>query len=167
MNEKIKLIRVDNRLVHGQVGMTWTSFININRIVVVNDETMQNGMAKKLMSSIAKAANVHIDFTSLKGFPELLGEYSEHEKIFVIVKTIHDVRVLLEELDGKVKVNIGNIHYERGRIQFNKKMYLTLEDIEDLIVLLKQGNDIFYQDVPGTSIEKIEMYKLLRMKREM
>ena len=39
MRAKIELIRVDNRLVHGQVGVTWVNALNIDTIVVVDDET--------------------------------------------------------------------------------------------------------------------------------
>ena len=33
----ILLTRIDNRLVHGQVGVTWTSTIGANLLVVVDD----------------------------------------------------------------------------------------------------------------------------------
>ena len=39
---QIQLIRVDNRLVHGQVGMTWSSALNIDTIVVVDEEVVYN-----------------------------------------------------------------------------------------------------------------------------
>lgn len=42
MRAKIELIRVDNRLVHGQVGVTWVNALNIDTIVVVDDETAIN-----------------------------------------------------------------------------------------------------------------------------
>lgn len=34
---QILLARIDNRLVHGQVGVTWTSAIGANLLVVVDD----------------------------------------------------------------------------------------------------------------------------------
>lgn len=39
---------------------------------------------------------------------------------------------------------------------FNKKVYLTKEDVEDLNYLNQKGYSVFYQDVPGSPIEKIE-----------
>ena len=39
---QIQLIRVDNRLVHGQVGMTWSSALDIDAIVVVDEEVVYN-----------------------------------------------------------------------------------------------------------------------------
>jgi len=45
MRAKIELTRIDNRLVHGQVGMTWGSTLNIDTIVVVDDLTAASGFA--------------------------------------------------------------------------------------------------------------------------
>lgn len=56
MKAKIELTRIDNRLVHGQVGMTWGSTLNIDTIVVVDDLTAASGFAQKLMQSVATAA---------------------------------------------------------------------------------------------------------------
>ena len=53
MQAKIELIRVDNRLVHGQVGVSWSVSLNIDTIVVVDDETAQNPLSQKLMQTIA------------------------------------------------------------------------------------------------------------------
>lgn len=58
MRAKIELIRVDNRLVHGQVGVTWVNALNIDTIVVVDDETAINVFSQKMMKTIAKASNV-------------------------------------------------------------------------------------------------------------
>lgn len=66
MRAKIELIRVDNRLVHGQVGVTWVNALNIDTIVVVDDETAINVFSQKMMKTIAKASNVDIRFYSLQ-----------------------------------------------------------------------------------------------------
>ena len=71
MQAKIELIRVDNRLVHGQVGVSWSVSLNIDTIVVVDDETAQNPLSQKLMQTIAKSANVQIRFYSIEGFAEV------------------------------------------------------------------------------------------------
>lgn len=58
MRAKIELIRVDNRLVHGQVGVTWVNALNIDTIVVVDDETAINVFSQKMMKTIANAATI-------------------------------------------------------------------------------------------------------------
>ena len=59
MQPIIQLIRVDNRLVHGQTGVTSSNSLDIDTIIVIDDETVQNIFSQKLMTSIAKAGSVH------------------------------------------------------------------------------------------------------------
>lgn len=164
MKAKIQLVRVDNRLVHGQVGMSWTNSLNIDTIVVVDDEVAYSPFPQKLMLTIAKAAGVQIRFYSVDKFMEALETNESNQKLFVVVKTISTVALLAKKGLASQRVNIGNVHYEKGRRAFNKKVYLTKEDVEDLNYLTVQGFDIFYQDVPGTAIEKIGIldYEYLR-----
>lgn len=49
MRARIELTRIDNRLVHGQVGLTWGSTLNIDTIVVVDNLTAASSFAQKLM----------------------------------------------------------------------------------------------------------------------
>ena len=62
MKARIELTRIDNRLVHGQVGLTWGSTLNIDTIVVVDNLTAASSFAQKLMQSVASAASRQIRF---------------------------------------------------------------------------------------------------------
>lgn len=42
----ITLLRIDNRLIHGQVAMVWTRHLQANRIIVANDEVVKNEVQK-------------------------------------------------------------------------------------------------------------------------
>lgn len=62
----ILLTRIDNRLVHGQVGVTWTKTIGANLLLVANDEASQDKIQQQLMSVTAKSSGVGIRFFSLE-----------------------------------------------------------------------------------------------------
>ena len=164
MSAKIKLIRVDNRLVHGQVGVTWTDSLSIDTIVVVDDEAVYNVLSQKLMQTIAKSSNVQIRFYTAEQFVEIFQKSTSNQKLFVVVKTIQMVKHLCELGILDQKLNIGNIHYEKGRYPFNRKMYLTPQDVEDIQYLNAHGYSVFYQDVPGTLIEKLDSISLEDLK---
>ena len=36
----ISLMRIDNRLIHGQVALVWTKHLGVNRIIVANDDVV-------------------------------------------------------------------------------------------------------------------------------
>lgn len=155
-HNKLKLVRVDNRLVHGQVAVTWTATLSIHTIIVVDDEVAYSSISQKLMQSIAKGVNIKIYFYTIEKFIEDFKTIELKDSIFVVVKTIQVVKKLVEGGVVCDKINIGNIHYQKGRVAFNKKMYITKEDIEDIQYLISKNCDVFYQDVPGTAVEKLD-----------
>ncbi|TXX29607.1 Firmicu-CTERM sorting domain-containing protein, partial [Escherichia coli] len=53
----IKLVRIDHRLLHGQVVFSWSKFFNINRIIVANDEAA-NDEFKKMSLNLSKPAGI-------------------------------------------------------------------------------------------------------------
>ena len=41
--------RIDNRLIHGQVGMTWVNSLQANLILVANDEVSKDTVQQSLI----------------------------------------------------------------------------------------------------------------------
>ena len=158
MQATIELIRIDNRLVHGQVGVTWANALNIDTIVVVDDESATNIFSQKMMKTIAKTSNVGIRFYSVNAFVQVL-------RIFVVVRDIHTVYLLYELGLHPQKVNIGNLHYEKGKVPYNKKMYITERDAVEINTLLDHSFKMYYQDVPNTFHEVIEHIDFERLKK--
>lgn len=165
MKARIALTRIDNRLVHGQVGITWGSTLNIDTIVVVDDGTAASGFAQKLMQSVASAANRKIRFYTVEDFIRVFNDNTSHQKLFVVVQSPREARMLVEAGIELKKINVGNMHYEKGRVAFNRKVYLTQQDIDDLNFMISKNIELFYQDVPGTAVEKIGILDYETMKR--
>ncbi len=61
----ILLTRIDNRLVHGQVGVTWTSTIGANLLVVVDDVVANDDIQQKLMGIVLPQKPTALAFVSL------------------------------------------------------------------------------------------------------
>lgn len=62
----ILLTRIDNRLVHGQVGVTWTSTIGANLLVVVDDVVANDDIQQKLMGITAETYGFGIRFFTIE-----------------------------------------------------------------------------------------------------
>lgn len=151
----ILLTRIDNRLVHGQVGVTWTSTIGANLLVVVDDDVAQDEIQQKLMGITAETYDFGIRFFSIDKTINVIGKAAPHQKIFLICRTPQTVRRLLE---GGIKlddVNVGNMHFSEGKKQISSKVYVNGQDLDDLQFIKKQGVNIFIQDVPRDQKEQI------------
>ncbi|EME8231230.1 MULTISPECIES: PTS system mannose/fructose/N-acetylgalactosamine-transporter subunit IIB [Enterococcus] len=104
----ITQIRVDDRLIHGQVAVVWTKELNAPLLVVANDEAAKNevmqmtlkmavpnGM-KLLIRSVDDAINI---FNDPRG---------ADKRIFVIVNSISDANKIAQNVENIETVNVAN-----------------------------------------------------------
>lgn len=151
----ILLTRIDNRLVHGQVGVTWTSTIGANLLVVVDDEVAKDDMQQKLMSMTADTYGFGIRFFSIEKTINVISKAAPHQKIFLICRTPATVRKLVEGGVPLKDVNVGNMHFSEGKRQISNKVYVNDRDLEDLQFIRGNNINFFIQDVPGEPKESI------------
>ena len=107
--EGIIHIRIDDRLIHGQVATMWTNNLGATRIMVINDEVANNDLQKSVLR-MAAPSNVSTSIisrdTAVKNIS--LGKY-RGQRVFIVVKSPLDILHLVNNgLDIK-KVNVGNM----------------------------------------------------------
>jgi PTS system galactosamine-specific IIB component len=154
--ENIILTRIDNRLVHGQVGVTWTQTIGANLIIVADDKVVQDSLQQSLMAVTAKSSNVGIRFFTLQHLADVIDMAAPEQKIFVVVRTPAEARKLVELGVMLKEVNVGNMHFSAGKRALTKKVYVDDKDLEDLKFIAASGSDVYCQDVPGEPKESIK-----------
>ena len=148
--DNILLTRIDNRLVHGQVGVTWTKTLNANLIIVADDAVASNELQQSLMAVPAKASGAGIRFWTLQHTADIIEKAAPSQRIFVVVKTPADARRLVEIGVHLKEVNVGNMHFSQGKRELTKKVYVDDQDLENLKFLASHGSTVYCQDVPGT-----------------
>ena len=151
----ILLTRIDNRLVHGQVGVTWTSTIGANLLVVVDDVVANDDIQQKLMGITAETYGFSIRFLTIEKTINVIGKAAPHQKIFLICRTPQTVRKLVEGGIDLKDVNVGNMHFSEGKKQISSKVYVDDQDLTDLRFIKQRGVNVFIQDVPGDQKEQI------------
>lgn len=151
----ILLTRIDNRLVHGQVGVTWTSTIGANLLIVVDDEVANDDIQQKLMGITADTYGFGIRFFSIEKTIAIIAKAAPHQKIFLICRTPAIVRKLIEGGLSLKDVNVGNMHFSEGKKQISSKVYVDDRDLDDLRFIKRSGINLFIQDVPGDAKEGI------------
>ncbi|MBU3133853.1 PTS N-acetylgalactosamine transporter subunit IIB [Clostridium gasigenes] len=151
----ILLTRIDNRLVHGQVGVTWTTALGANLLVVVDDIAAEDRIQQQLMTMTAESSGVGIRFFTIEKTIKVISKAAPAQKIFLICKTPETVRKLV---DGGIlleKVNVGNMHFSDGKRQITKKVFVDDKDLEDLKYIEGKGVEVYIQDTPGDIKTKI------------
>ncbi|WP_367293419.1 PTS galactosamine transporter subunit IIB [Liquorilactobacillus satsumensis] len=138
MAANILLTRIDNRLVHGQVGVTWTRALGANLILVANDQASKDTLQQKLMATTAESSGAEIRFFSLEKTIAIINKAADRQKIFIVVKTPQDARKLVEGGVPIKEVNVGNMHFSQGKKEITKKVYVNEQDKEDLLYLCQR-----------------------------
>lgn len=154
----IVFTRIDNRLVHGQVGVVWTSAVNANLLLVANDEAANNELEQDLMSATAESSNVGIRFWTLDKTINTISKASPRQLIFIVIKTPEDALTLVKGGVPIRSINIGNMHFSEGKVQISKKVFVDQKDRDAINELISLGVEVFIQDVPD---EKKEILKSL------
>ena len=135
-------IRIDDRLIHGQVATMWTNNLGATRIMVINDEVDNNDLQKSVLR-MAAPSNVSTSIitreTALKNISS--GKY-EGQKVFIVVKSPLDLLYLVKNgLDIK-KINVGNMSSKKNTEVVRPSISVTAEEKEAFKELIDRGVEI-------------------------
>lgn len=152
----VKLLRIDERLLHGQVAVTWVSAVNASSILIANDEIMENEMGKMALK-MAKPNGVNLAIRSIDQGAELLNDSRSTDiSIFVIVKTIADAVRLAEKTNCIKHVNIGGIRKREGGKLIAAAVYANDEDIRNLRKLKTLVEKVEFRMVPSETAKPLD-----------
>jgi len=145
----VKFFRVDERLLHGQVAVTWVSQVAPTSILIANDEIMSNEIAKMAIKMV-KPNGVNLAIRDIAGAVELLKDpRTENLQIFVIVKTVQDALRLVNQVDGIGHINIGGIKKKEGSRLLGAAVYVNDADVETISQLAEKVKTVEFQMVPA------------------
>ena len=146
----ILLTRIDNRLVHGQVGVTWVGKVGCNLIVVADDDVAEDSVQQSLMKMTATSSGSGIRFFSIQKTIDVIHKASPSQKIFIVVKTPAGARKLVEGGVPIKELCIGNMHASAGkRVSNEPHVYVDDQDLEDLRAIRNAGVEVYIQIAPG------------------
>ena len=156
----IKVCRVDERLLHGQVAVTWVNTINPDAIIIANDEIMNDEIGK-LALKMAKPEGMQMAIRSIQKAIELINHpQTQSLQIFLLVKTIHDARLIEEGTHQIHYLNMGRVYCKDGTIELGAGIPISQNDADDLIAMFDRVSRIEYQMVPSETAKDVK--KILR-----
>lgn len=123
----IKHLRIDNRLIHGQVAVAWQKYINAKSIIVCNDAVAKDPIQKMALPLAARESKVLVF-----SIEETLQYEKDHpdESLFVIAKFPSDALAILKTGVAVESVNVGNAAPVAGTqyVMVTKSIAATKED---------------------------------------
>jgi len=144
----LSLVRVDDRLIHGQVVVGWGHALGAKQLVLVDDEVSANEWERDIYR-VGVPPDMTIEFLSVEQAARRVSDWEASSKRTIVVLGDVAAVVRLCELAPHVKrVNLGGIHPAPGRRQRLPYVFMSDDELSALTALAARGVDITAQDVP-------------------
>jgi len=147
--EELGLVRIDDRLIHGQVIAVWCKQRRFTRIVILDDGVAADSFMHEVLS-LAAPPNLRVDVFSIEEGINILSEDTpDRGTTMVLLKSPLAAKRLY---DGGVKysaLNVGGIGNAPGRKNVFKNISASGEEIAILKYLMDKGVEITLLTVPG------------------
>jgi len=143
------LVRVDDRLIHGQVTQGWGSVLHPDRYVVVNDSAASSRWERELYEASAPEGTSVVVLEMSEAATSLQSWLDREEDVIVLVESPQDALRLYERGLSFESLNVGGLHFKEGRRRILPFVCVNEEDIKALEALRDCGVEIECADVPG------------------
>jgi len=152
----IKLTRIDDRLLHGQVAFTWTPALGADCILIANDKVARDEFMKMTLG-LAKPAGTKLLIKSLNDAAIFLNdEKSRNLKVLLLVNSVKDANVMVNEVAEIRSVNFGGLRTKEGAKLISKAIAVSEDDISIIRELLDKGIELEIRQVPTDSRQMVE-----------
>lgn len=150
----IKLVRIDDRLIHGQVATTWIKNYGIEQVLIINDKAAKDPVQKSMVG-LAAPPEVKVMIFGLDQFVNIMKKSEIKKTTMLLFTTSTDVLKIVEsELVDIKEVNAGGMRFNETRKRLTKAISVTPEEDEAFRKIMDRGIKVNVQMVPkDTSVD--------------
>lgn len=147
----IKLLRVDDRLIHGQVAMTWTSFLGADLIIVANDK-VPNDKLLQMTLKLAQPPGIRLRFLSIDDTVKYINDpKSERFKIFIVCDSTDDALKLTAGSEEIQHIIFGGIRKSGDKQLIDRQVFLDENDFDNWKKMEELGRKVRVHVIPSES----------------
>lgn len=141
--------RVDCRLLHGQVAVSWTAGIGADSILIAND-AVANDQLRKTTMKLAKPQNCKLVIKDIESAISALNSgVTDKYKLFVVVESIEDAYRLAKSVSEVKSINLGLVKTKEGTRNISKSINITSNEEKMLKELISDGIEVEIRQVPN------------------
>lgn len=153
---KFALVRIDSRLLHGQVATAWTKAVQPTRIIVVSDAVSKDELRKKLIEQAAPPG-VKANVVPIAKMIEVAKDprFGNTKALLLFENPQDVVRAIEGGVDIK-EVNVGSMAHSVGKVLVNKVLSMDAKDVEAFETMKKAGVTFDVRKVPNDSKDNMD-----------
>ncbi|MEF9968103.1 MAG: PTS sugar transporter subunit IIB [Longicatena sp.] len=145
----IKMIRLDDRLIHGQIVAAWAKNLQITRIWIVDDGVAKDEFIKGVMRMVAPP-DTELEITGTQDIERLVKEFDESSKNTLILVKFPYVAKQIFEANLKIKdFNVGGMGANPERKKLFKNISASAAEVNTLKEIRDMGVRVYFQVTPN------------------
>ncbi|EOS8088627.1 PTS sugar transporter subunit IIB [Enterococcus faecium] len=150
--ENIVNVRIDERLIHGQVAGIWAPSLHTQRIIVINDEAAADTLQKSSLR-ITAPTSMRLSVLPVESAAKNIrsGKYGK-QRLFLVFKNPTDVLRYLKAGGKLTHVNVGNMSYKEGSKDITKSIKVLEEEIDVFESIAAMDINVTAQLVPNDPV---------------
>jgi mannose/fructose/N-acetylgalactosamine-specific phosphotransferase system component IIB len=154
-------VRVDDRLVHGQVAFAWCRHLKVSHLYAVNDAAAADPVRRSIMEMMPiPDASVTVLTVSELCDRILEDQVDAADRDFVVVASPVDVVRVVDEGVMLSELTVGNIGHREGRVKITREVHVDPGELAALKTLADKGVTLSAQWLPGSP--KVSLNSLLK-----
>ncbi|KAF1305148.1 PTS sugar transporter subunit IIB [Candidatus Enterococcus willemsii] len=144
MSARVKLIRVDNRLLHATIVLNWASFINARFIAIVDPQYEKDPFIEEVLQ-LSISSSIKIVILSVEELSKFINDDKTWDKQNVII-LFKNLSVLYEAFKQGLPMKEVQFPYPASRLMLKQiPVYFSEDDIQKICEMYKNGVKFFYQ----------------------
>ncbi len=150
--ENIVNVRMEERLIHGQVAGIWAPSLHTQRIIVINDEAAADTLQKSSLR-MAAPTSMRLSVLPVESAAKNIrsGKYGK-QRLFLVFKNPTDVLRYLKAGGKLTHVNVGNMSYKEGSKDITKSIKVLDEEIDVFESIAAMDINVTAQLVPNDPV---------------
>lgn len=164
----LALVRIDDRLIHGQVVVGWGIHLKPDRIILSHDEIASSTWEKEMYMGAEATAPFPLAISVLTvDETRIFIDNNQTEKIILLAETPKAILTLIEKGIKIESVNVGGMHYKPGKRRIAPYIFVDEDDINCFQLLGEMQIELAGQDVPTAKrIDILEAIKMIAGNRQ-
>lgn len=151
----IKLIRVDHRLLHGQVAFNWVAHLNADSILLVSDNLLDDPIRLSAVK-LAKPADVKLVVMNVdKAIDNIKRGVTDKYNLLIVCETVEEAVKLSTAIKAK-ELNLGGTLPGSGKTKLERTLYLDDLELELLKTLEDNDVNVYYQMIPSEVAKRLK-----------
>ncbi|MEY8446576.1 mannose/fructose/sorbose PTS transporter subunit IIB [Enterococcus ratti] len=156
---EIRLARIDDRLIHGQVATVWSKLTGVERIIVISDRVAEDKLRKFLLKEAAPPG-ITANVIAVKKMVQIYqSSLLAKEKVMLLFTNPQDVEAIVRSGISLNSLNIGGMSFSEGKTMITNFVSVDQRDIDSFHYLDQQGVELEIRKVPAD--RKILLMELL------